>query len=90
MALIKCSECGRKVSEKAAACPNCGAPIASPSPTVKLDPSSHVRNTRTGARWEGIGFILIVVGMFMLFSGTLGGGVVILVGFVVFLVGRFK
>lgn len=29
MALINCTECGKSVSPKAAACPNCGAPIAS-------------------------------------------------------------
>ena len=29
MALIKCSECGRQVSDKAESCPQCGAPIAS-------------------------------------------------------------
>ena len=29
MALILCEECGKEVSDKAAACPNCGAPIAS-------------------------------------------------------------
>ena len=29
MALIKCSECGREVSDKAPACPQCGAPIDS-------------------------------------------------------------
>jgi len=28
MGLIKCSECGRDVSDKATACPACGAPIA--------------------------------------------------------------
>ena len=28
MGLIKCSECGREVSDKAVACPSCGAPIA--------------------------------------------------------------
>lgn len=28
MALIKCPECGKEVSDKAAACPNCGHPIA--------------------------------------------------------------
>ena len=28
MALIKCSECGNQVSDKATACPNCGAPVA--------------------------------------------------------------
>lgn len=27
MALIKCSECGREISEKAVACPGCGAPM---------------------------------------------------------------
>ena len=27
MALIDCEECGRQVSDKATACPNCGAPI---------------------------------------------------------------
>lgn len=27
MALIKCSECGKEVSDKAAQCPNCGAPV---------------------------------------------------------------
>ena len=26
MALIKCTECGKDISDKAAACPNCGCP----------------------------------------------------------------
>jgi hypothetical protein len=30
MALTKCKECGNEVSEKAAACPKCGAPVKSP------------------------------------------------------------
>lgn len=29
MALVKCPECGRQVSDKATACPNCGCPIES-------------------------------------------------------------
>ncbi len=28
MALIKCPECGKEISDKAAACPNCGCPIS--------------------------------------------------------------
>jgi hypothetical protein len=32
MAIIKCSECGRAVSDKAGACIGCGAPITPPSP----------------------------------------------------------
>ena len=27
MALIKCSECGKEISDKATSCPNCGCPI---------------------------------------------------------------
>ncbi len=27
MALIKCPECGKEISDKAASCPNCGCPI---------------------------------------------------------------
>src|SRR4051812_11612666 len=29
MALMKCDDCGRDVSDRAPACPNCGAPVAS-------------------------------------------------------------
>ena len=31
MALIKCDECGREISDKAAACPGCGAPLVADS-----------------------------------------------------------
>jgi len=31
MALISCGECGREISDKAAACPGCGAPVAASS-----------------------------------------------------------
>lgn len=30
MAIVNCSECGGEVSEKAAACMRCGAPVATP------------------------------------------------------------
>ena len=30
MSLIKCSECGNQVSEKASQCPKCGCPIEHP------------------------------------------------------------
>ncbi len=37
MALIKCEECGKEVSDKATSCPNCGCPIA------KIKPNTEVR-----------------------------------------------
>jgi len=49
MALIKCGECGREISDTAAACPSCGAPVthaavpaeppASPPPPVPREES---------------------------------------------------
>lgn len=92
MALTKCSECGREVSDKAAACLGCGAPIA-PERGISLDSSAHASVTRTGAKWEGLGFILIIAGMLaaMASDGIVGtvGGVSVAAGFVVFLIGRF-
>lgn len=36
MALIECPECGKQVSDKAPACPNCGVPMAiTPTPVVQ-------------------------------------------------------
>ena len=43
MAMVKCPECGRDVSDRAAACPTCGFPIASSFSNVikiKLDPGN--------------------------------------------------
>ena len=38
MALIKCVDCGKEISDKAAACPNCGCPISemTTSGTVRI------------------------------------------------------
>lgn len=82
--LIACPDCGVKVSPRATACPQCGAPIA------KKDARVH----RAGARWEGIGFALILAGMATWFSGSaawmMAGVLAGAVGFVVFIIGRFK
>ena len=40
MALVKCAECSREISDKAAACPGCGAPIASMSPVPECNAST--------------------------------------------------
>lgn len=47
MALIKCVECGNEVSDKANACPRCGAPVASQTSPVPPTPSAA---TATSAR----------------------------------------
>lgn len=39
MALIKCPECGKEISDRASSCPNCGCPI---SQTTQADSKYHV------------------------------------------------
>lgn len=36
MSLISCPECGKQISDKAGACPNCGCPIESLSPNGQV------------------------------------------------------
>jgi len=40
--------------------------------------------------YEGIGFLLIVAGIFMGIAGQAGAGIAAGAGFIIFLVGRFK
>lgn len=48
-----------------------------------------VQTKRKGGTYEAIGFVLIVGGIFACLAFGPLGGVVILVGFVIFLIGRF-
>ena len=45
MALIKCSECGKEISDKASACMNCGCPINS-----NKDKETIAKNQSTGRK----------------------------------------
>lgn len=60
MALISCSECGREVSDKAAACPHCGAPVADMAPQP-VNPPSPKENPLTKNR--GCGTFLVFLFM---------------------------
>lgn len=48
MALLKCEDCGREVSSRAAACPHCGCPVPQVGP-------SAVEGSRPGATTAGVG-----------------------------------
>jgi len=50
MALIVCPDCGRGISEKAAACPHCGCPLREPPPQA---PAAPVEDTWTPKRAWG-------------------------------------
>lgn len=50
MAIIKCPECGKEISDKATSCPNCGFPLIKGQPekekpkeyTVEINDSMYI------------------------------------------------
>ena len=46
MALIKCIECGHKISDKATACPNCGYPISKELAVAEEDTTEENTNIK--------------------------------------------
>jgi len=94
MALIKCPECGKQISDAAAACPNCAYPI-----NQQRQQAPQVIE-QTGKKWKGlqlISGIIFIIGLFMFFSaagssnpadGT-GGAVMVFVGLVGYITARF-
>jgi hypothetical protein len=88
MTLMQCSECTGQVSERAAACPHCGAPVrAEPAP-----PPQRVK--RSGGTWEAVGALLIIGGMLVAMASdgpaATIAGFAVAGGFLIFLVGRFQ
>lgn len=62
MSLIKCSECGKEISNKATTCPNCGCPVQqaiTSEPVVQSPPPKK----------KGHGCLVSVVILFLVFAG---------------------
>ena len=86
MALMECPDCGTAVSEKAAACLNCGCPIAPvPGTTVTVT----VPTARSGGAYELWGGALMVFGVIIgLMSAGGMGWLAFVIGCGLFLYGR--
>ena len=87
MALIKCLECSKEISDKAATCPNCGNPVNQVNKTmVQIDTAPQKRK-----KWRVR--LLIFIPMFffgsMLFVPSLfwGGGGIATFWFLIGLIG---
>ena len=89
MPLIDCPECGKRVSDRAATCPDCGCPIA---------PAEVQTIEKTGKKYKAaeiIGLSILFVGVFIGCAGHLrnseGGGIpglmIALVGLVIWVWG---
>ncbi len=66
MALIKCEECGKEVSDKASACPHCGIRLSVP-----------VTVEQTAKKWKRLGlqaYFLMVLGLIIFLAGVLPRG----------------
>ena len=55
MALVNCGECGREVSTKAPACPNCGAPVSETATTPSKKYVTNRKCKSCGARLKKVG-----------------------------------
>jgi zinc-ribbon domain len=85
MALIKCAECGKEVSDKAVSCPACGNPLAAHITTVQLTSKRWKKFTLAGVAFFIIGLFLLPMG-----GGYSGLGVFLwFVAFILFLIGKF-
>lgn len=78
MALIKCPECGKEISDKAASCPNCGCPIGESGEAQEA--TEYYRGSSGGKSGSGNGgcgkailIILAIIGGLILI-GTCSGG----------------
>lgn len=102
MALIKCVDCGRDVSDAAPACPGCGRPIGAAPRHASPAAPALVRTEGAGARDKLIGLLLCLAGVISAaagFSTSSGGawtavGVIgilgLLVGLIYFIKGRLS
>lgn len=80
MSLIKCTECGKEISDLAISCPNCGAPvtqeITGSTNTPHVETSSQAQEKRPKKKGRCLKTILIVLGVIILIGviGNLIGG----------------
>ena len=73
MALTKCSECGKEVSEKAFTCPNCGKPLQDISKATQRSP---VTIEQTKKKWKVvrlISWLMIITGVILFIKGLADG-----------------
>lgn len=68
MALIKCKECGKEISDKAVTCPNCGTPVSNVQNNIS-QPSSNQPNKNSSL--GVVALILSIIGCTFIFGVVL-------------------
>lgn len=99
MAIITCAECGGKVSDKADTCPHCGAPVSRAKETAAAGQTiTTVQQTSKKLKMHTLISLSIGIIGFLMVIGTASaeqepsalGSLMALVGFVWFIVTRFR
>jgi hypothetical protein len=89
MALVACGECGREVSDRAVACPHCGAPPSSASNDRPV-----VTTEQTGKRYKAYQFAggaVLLFGLIVMFTApppSWPGATIAIVGAGMYFYGR--
>jgi len=71
MALIKCSECGKEVSDKASVCQGCGCPIGT-GQSSPISISTPMGKSQIFRFVGSFGFLLVAIGFFMPWASPRG------------------
>ena len=85
MALFKCSECGKEISDKAAFCPHCGCPVAQTAATPNNSPQTNTptiiehkpkvpKKRNKALPFVVVGGVIVIAIIAILISGLFGGG----------------
>lgn len=93
MALIKCSECEKEVSNKAAACPGCGAPFESEAKAICLKRLTTTQRTSKSIKLQGLlAGIMTIVGVYLMVADPADdiAPLILLIGFIWFIVNRIR
>jgi hypothetical protein len=72
MSLIKCSECGKEISDHAESCPSCGNPIHK-----NMTPVKKIEVVGTSKKWKWtiiVGVILLFVALIQFANSSIAGG----------------
>ena len=74
MALLACSECGKEISDKASACPNCGAPLSASKETSPISgavspPVSPPQSSKKSEKLKYIVLGIVIIAVISAFAG---------------------
>ena len=70
MALVKCADCGKEISDQAPACPHCGRPTAGPPRPAPPTPPP-ARNSAPGCGKAAVIVILVFLGLLVVLAVAL-------------------